>query len=147
MRAHLIAAIELVGQVQDDGLAVAPLDQPDEDAQFAPKGGDRYRLVAITEIFEVDRGRQRVVRARYRAQEIGRLLGSRAAQAVEMIGAAFDARGLGAGPVGGEGRVDIVAALGRLDIGDIHSGIGEVGPAYLALIVRLVDALARVELG
>src|SRR3569832_846872 len=64
-----------------------------------------------------------------------------------MIGAALDAGGFRADPIGREGRIDIVAALGRLDIGEVDPGIGQAGPAYLALVMRHIDALARVEQG
>ena len=58
-----------------------------------------------------------------------------------MIGAARQAGSLGALPVADEFRVDAVAALGRLDIGEFDAALMHRVPVDIALIFGHVDAV------
>ncbi len=75
------------------------------------------------------------------------LLLGRAAPEHEVVGTARHARLAGRVPVGAEAVVDMVAALRRLDEGELGAGGADRGPVDVALPLRDVDPLDRMALG
>ena len=64
-----------------------------------------------------------------------------------MVGAARNAGAFGAVPVLGKFRIEIVAAFGRLDKGELSAGGADLVPVDVALPVGNVDALHRHGMG
>jgi hypothetical protein len=91
----------------------------------------------------VEHGRQRVAVRRHVQHEPQRLLMRRPAPIDEMIGAARDAGPLGGVPIVEELGIEMVAALGRLDEGELHAGVTGFLPIDVTLPVGHVDALDR----
>ena len=71
--------------------------------------------------------------ARDMADEPARLLGRRAAVVEEVIGSTLHPRRPGSTPVAVEHRVDHIAALGRLDEGEVHPVGPRLAPVHAGL--------------
>ena len=93
---------------------------------------------------DVEHRRQRVVLDRGVLLEKGHLLHRRPAPVDEMIGAMRHARRLRPGPVGLEALVGVIAALGRLDPGELDAAARDRVPVDVALELRDVDAVDRI---
>ena len=94
--------------------------------------------------FDVEHRRQRVVLGRGVLLEKGHFLHRRPAPVDEMIGAVRHARRLRPGPVGLEALVGVIAALGRLDPGELDAAARDRVPVDVALELRHVDAVDRI---
>jgi hypothetical protein len=64
-----------------------------------------------------------------------------------MIGASRDAGPLRRAPIVEKLRVDAVTAFGRLDVGELNAGIGDLSPVDVALPIGDVDALDGHHMG
>ena len=93
---------------------------------------------------DVEHRRQGVVLDRRVLLEKGHLLHRRAAPIDEMIGAVRHARGFCAGPIGLEALVGAIAALGRLDPGELDAAAGDCVPIDVALELGDVDPVDRI---
>ena len=91
--------------------------------------------------FHVEHRRQGVALRRHVLLEPGHVLVPGPAPIDEMIGPVRQARRLGALPVLNEFRIDAVAALGRLDIGELDAAIVHGHPVDIALVFRHIHAV------
>ena len=96
---------------------------------------------------EIEHRRQCVRIVRHVEDEPQRLLMRGAAPEDHVIGASGDAGALGRLPVLGEFRVEIIAAFGRLDEGELRTCGADLVPIDVALPVGHVDALHRHGVG
>ena len=139
--------VEVDGRIDDRPLAVVPLHLVQHhlhlgDGVFLgemPMAGLRRRRR-----LDVEDRRQRVALDRGVLLEIGHLLHWRPAPIDEMIGAARHSGRFRARPIGLEARVGVIAALGRLDPGELDAAARDRVPVDVALELGDVDAVDRV---
>ena len=91
--------------------------------------------------FEIESRRQGAALAGHVGDELGRLLGARAAEAEEVVGPTGHARPGGVGPMVAEGRIGSVAAFGRLDEVGAHAVGAGPPPVDVLLVAGHVDAV------
>lgn len=75
------------------------------------------------------------------ADEPVRLLAGRAAPVEEVVGAAFQPGLVGPTPVLLEHGIEMIAAVGRLDIGEVGALRAQLGPVDVALPARNIDTV------
>ena len=108
--------------------------------QIVPAGG-------LVVPFEVEHWGQRVGLGRHIGREPGHLLMGRPAPIDEMIRAARNPRLARLLPVLAEFGVEVIAPVGRLDIGEARSGPRHGAPVDIALVAGDVDAVDGQRMG
>ena len=134
-RADAIAPVEYPGDIKNRRLAVARLDDAQEIGELLVEFGPGRPVGAVAGKFEVHGGRQGICVDGYVPHEVGGLSPSAPAEREEVVGAAADASCPRSMPVGRESPVDVVAALGRFDIGEVDSLARQLCPGDVALVM------------
>ena len=144
-----IVGVEVGRGVDDRTLAVVRFQLVHEDLHLLQHVFARRPLLAARRAvpFDVEDRRQRALDLRHVADEPVGLLARRAAPVEEVIGAALQPGPVGIAPVLAEHRVEMVAAIGRLDVDEVRALPAQLLPVDVALPARDVDAVHGELLG
>ncbi len=116
-------------------LAVMALELVHEDAHLFQNALTRMAHLAtrFAVIFHINDRRQRIWIARYITNEPVRLFAGVTAPVEEVVSTAANTRFLRALPVGAEHRIEMIAAIRRLDEGEIGAACAQLRPINIGL--------------